>query len=605
MRPGHVKMLAGIALAFQLLVPAGAQEARKGDWRLNSLDLGNTRFSPLDQINGSNVGRLAPAWSLALTKPDSIGQETPLVVDGVMYFNDSAKLFAIDAATGKIKWVAEADLPEVLTKPTGDLGGTGGRGPAYGDGRIYATAGALLYAVDVKAGKVDEKFGNKGWVSFVADALRFKYPGEYPEDDFDPRTLFGHRLTAPPTYHNGTVYVATAGSSNLINGGLLIALDAATGATKWVFTTIPQGPDDSGWEAAKDTWGGGFRWGGGIWAQPAIDPDLGMIYLNATNPTPDYYATQRPGMNLFTNSMLALHLETGELAWYFQTNHHDLWDYDLASGPVLFDHTVNGKVTRGIASFGKTCWAYILNRENGQPINPIVESPVPTTTDVPGEQPWPTQPIPYSADGTPQQPFCRIYPIFDDPEVAKLVRPQFHPPLMNETVITAPGAGGGATWTQQSFSPRTNWLYIMGKNTLSAVRSKLVRSETLKPAPTQPAFWQSFERQQIPMRGQESSSFLSAYDPVTGEQMWRVALPSSTQTGNLVTAGDVVFQALGGNFYAFDARTGRELFKTTTPEGSRVFSGSPMTYQVDGKQYVSIAAGTNLVAFSLPATPNP
>lgn len=566
-------------------------------WPLHNLDLTNGRFSPLNQITTSNVAGLKQAWTLKLEAPDTLGQETPLVIDGVMYFSSSTKVFAVDAATGTLKWTAEVRVPEVLIKPNGDLGGTGGRGPTYGDGRIYATVGALLYAVDVKTGKVDEKFGNAGWVSFIADALHTKYPEKYPNNEFDPRAI-GHRLTAPPLYYNGTIYASTAGASNLITGGLLVALDATTGKIKWAFTTIPQGPEDDGWEFTKDSWGGNFRWGGGIWSQPAIDPDLGMIYLNATNPTPDYYAVQRPGMNLFTNTMLALHIDTGKLAWYFQTNHHDLWDYDMVSGPVLFDSTVDGKVVKGIASFGKTCWAYILHRENGQPINPIVEAPVSTTSDVPGEQPWPTQPIPYTAAGTPMQPFCSVYPVLTNPDLAKLARPQFTPPQMNETIITAPASGAG--WNEQSFSPRTNWLYIGGRNNMRAVRAVEVKSEELMPAPSQPGFWRSFTQDPKISRGLPSSARLSAYDPVTGEQKWWTPLPDGAQTGNLVTAGDVVFQASGGEFYAFDARTGRELFTTSAGQANAAFTGSPMTYQINGKQYVAQAAGSTLLAFSLP-----
>ena len=164
--------------------------------------------------------------------------------------------------------------------------------------------------------------------------------------------------------------MATAGSANLIRGGLLIALDAATGAVEWAFATIPQRPGDAGWELAKDTWGAGERWGGGIWTQPAVDPGLGMIYFNVANPTPDFYGAERPGLNLFTNSIVALHLETGELAWHFQTVHHDLWDFDFSNGPVLFDRTVDGEPVRGIASFGKHCYAYFLHRATGSRSTP-------------------------------------------------------------------------------------------------------------------------------------------------------------------------------------------------------------------------------------------
>ena len=175
-----------------------------------------------------------------------------------------------------------------------------------------------------------------------------------------------------------------------IPGGLLAAVDATTGAIKWVFNTIPQGPQDEGWDIAKDTWGSGARAGGGIWTQPAIDPELGMIYFNAANPSPDYDGSARKGINLFTDSAIALSLATGKLVWFNQVVHHDIWDWDLVTAPVLFDVTVAGKTVKGIGAPSKTCYLYLWDRETGKPINPVVETPVPTATDVPGEIPWPT-----------------------------------------------------------------------------------------------------------------------------------------------------------------------------------------------------------------------
>ena len=172
------------------------------------------------------------------------------------------------------------------------------------------------------------------------EVLKFKYP---------EKDAVGYRLVGPPAYLNGMLYVGLAQSERHIPGGLVAAMDAKTGAVKWVFSTIPQTPTDDGWEIAKDSWIGGQRVGGGIWTQPAIDPELGLIYFNAGNPSPDYEGTARHGMNLFTNSILALRLDTGKLAWYYQTIHHDLWDWDLVTGPVLFDVNVGGKTIKGVA----------------------------------------------------------------------------------------------------------------------------------------------------------------------------------------------------------------------------------------------------------------
>ena len=166
----------------------------------------------------------------------------------------------------------------------------------------------------------------------------------------------------------------------------MIATDAETGAVEWVFNTIPQRPRDDGWEIARDTWGDGQRAGGGVWTQPAIDLDLGLIYINTGNPSPDYDGSARPGANLFTNATVALDLETGALRWYYQAIHHDLWDWDHVTGPVLFDVAgADGETIRGVGAAGKNCLLYLWNRETGEPINPMVETPVPTATNVPGE----------------------------------------------------------------------------------------------------------------------------------------------------------------------------------------------------------------------------
>ena len=191
-----------------------------------------------------------------------------------------------------------------------------------------------------------------------------------------------------------------------------------------------------------------------------------MIYFNAGNPSPDYEGTARHGINLFTNSIIALRLDTGKLAWYYQTIHHDLWDWDLVTGPVLFDINIGGRTIKGVGSAGKNCFLYLFHRENGQPINPIVETAVQTATDVPGEQVWPTQPYPYTAKGVPMTPFCATFPIVSDPEKAKRARPMFWPYSTKEFFIVS---HGGSSFGSLSFSPRTNLLYVTGQECRAVV----------------------------------------------------------------------------------------------------------------------------------------
>lgn len=567
-RTGRFLVAGAVAIALGVSIAA--------DWTGHNYDLKNGRYSPLDQINVSNVAQLAQKWSFEMGGANNIAQVTPLVVDGVMYFNAGSKLVALDAVTGTSKWTIDVDPPFP----------GGGRGPSYGDGRIYAYGRTIVYAVDAKTGKLVEAFGNRGRLQ-IADVVHFKYPEKDPT---------GYQMAGPPAYHAGNLYLGIAQSDSHIPGGLVVSVDGRTGAVKWAFSTVPQSPSDDGWEIAKDTWKGGVRAGGGMWTQPAIDPELGLIYVNAGNPSPVYEGTARKGSNLFTNSIIALHLQTGKLAWYYQTLHHDLWDWDLVMGPVLFDATVNGKTIKGVGSGGKNCLMYLWNRENGQPINPIVETAVSTHTDVPGEEVYPTQPFPYTAKGVPMTPFCATYPMIANPEIAKRARQMYTPYSTKELVIVS---HGGASFGSPAFSPRTNLLYVTGKNAAISITVKVV-GDTLRQS-----FGAVGHTETIANRDNETgvppTQTVTAYNPVTGELVWQAEHPSRSNIGspgNLATAGDLVFQGSDtGDMYAFDARNGSQLFRYT---GARGIRASPLTYEVGGKQYVAVVATNTVLAFALP-----
>ena len=580
-------------------IPASSEQARRSqtthqsplphitadgqaDWPLHNLDIKGSRYSALRDINTTNVDRLELAWSFEPGAGPGIAQATPLVVDGVMYLNAGSTLFAVNAVSGESIWTLTMDETLVAR----------GRGPAYGDGRVYAFGAATMYATDGKTGELVESFGDAGRLEIISEALHFQYPDAYPPG-FDAASL-GYQLTTPPVYFDNTLYAGVALSENHIPGGLVIAADATTGAIKWVFNTVPQGPRDDGWEIAKDTWGYGQKVGGGIWTPPAIDPDLGLLYVNAGNPSPDYDGSARLGMNLFTNATIALHLETGKLAWYYQTIHHDLWDWDHVTGPLLFDVTQDGRTVKGIAAAGKNCLMYIWDRATGEPINPMVETAVPTETDVPGDEVWPTQPIPYNARGVPMTPFCSTYPVIEDPALVERARPMYTPYLVNEMII---GTRGGSNWGGPSFSPRTGLLYVTGKNAAISFTVKPV-GDSLEPNQRYAGHFGNMEEQGD--SGVTPTKTLTAYDPVSGELAWQQTLPTVRPTGtigNLATAGDLVFQGSGaGGFHAFDARSGERLFLHET---ARPVSASPLTYQVDGKQYVSVVSIDTVLTFAL------
>ena len=578
-----------LALASLLTAASGpARAQRSTDWASQNLNLDNNRFAPLDEINAGNVSRLAEQWTYAVGPTDNIAQATPLVVGGVMYLHSRSTLFALNATTGEELWSSVLD--------GGDPGGSPVRGPTFVDGKIYAYRGADLYAMDAATGDPVESFGNEGVLAVVSNALQQKYPDDYPPT-LNPVSI-GYRITTPPAHHAGTMYVAAALSEGHIPGGLVIATDSDTGAIKWMFNTIPQGPQDEGWEIASDTWGDGARAGGGIWTQPAIDTDLGLVYINAGNPSPDYDGSARIGINLFSNSTIALDLETGALRWYYQAVHHDLWDWDHVTGPVLFDVTDDdGQVIKGVAAAGKNCLFYMWDRETGRPLHAMVETLVPTETDVPGEQVWPTQPIPHNAAGVPMTPLCATFVELDDPELAARSS-QFYSPYWISKEVIVPH--GGSSFGSPSFSPNTGYVYVTGKNGAIALVVNPV-GDTLEPGPGSPGHTESYSKLDRISEAFPPKVTVSAYNPITGEQPWQAVLPATSAigaSGNMATAGDLVFQGVeNGGFYALSAETGETLYRYDAP---RPIRASPMTYQVDGRQYVTVVATNTVVTLALP-----
>ena len=561
-------------------ITAGGQT----NWTSHNLDLDNSRYSELDEVNTETVGGLAERWSYEVESGIDVSEVTPLVVDGVMYFHAAASVIAIDAVTGAEVWSLELD--EARRNRV--------RGPTYAEGKIYSYNGPNLVAADAKTGELVESYGDGGVLPVVGLALQAKYPDVYPPT-LDPHEL-GYRITAAPAYHDGTLYAGAALSEGHIPGGLVIATDATTGAIKWVFNTIPQRPQDDGWEIAQDTWGDGQRVGGGVWTQPAIDLDLGLIYFNTGNPSPDYDGSARPGSNLFTNATVALDLETGALRWYYQAVHHDLWDWDHVTGPVLFEVTRDGETIKGVGAAGKNCLLYLWHRETGEPINPMVETRVPTETNVPGEVVYPTQPIPHTARGVPMMPFCATYVHLDDPELQAQTRQIYTPYSIDEHLIVA---HGGSSFGSPAFSPRTGLLYVTGKNAaVSMIVTPL--GDSLEPGPHGDGHSANFEElSRIP--AYTPTSTLTAYEPASGEEAWQQVFPALTHigaSGNLATAGDLVFQgADDGAFYGFHAETGEPLFRH---QAQRAIRSSPMTYQVNGKQYVTVIATNTVLTFALP-----
>ena len=546
-------VLGSLVLLLVLTSVAVAQEGQSVDWPLHNLDLYGGRYSPMDQINRDNVATLTPRWLFQHGVIDGVSnQTTPVIVDGVMYLTDSrGSVYAVNAMDGHLIWTF--DVTELLGGARREGYIFRHRGVTYENGIIYSAAGSFIFALDAETGDPIETFGEDGQASVILDVLRLRYP------DVETAISMGYWFTSAPQIHDGVIYVGSTRSESLIPGGHLLAVDAKTGEVIWHFNTIPQDENDQGWDLAGPTWVGGGREGGGIWETPSIDPELGMVYIAVGNPFGD--SSKRSGLNLFTDSVLALSLDDGRLQWYYQLVHHDVWDYDNGSQSILFDMEVDGAPVKAMAQANKNGFMYILNRETGEPVHPIIETPVSTDTDREGEQPWPTQPIPHKANGEPMEPVSPIFPELIPPEHAegKTLVPIFTP--LGRDQIFAPGYGGGASYAPLAYSQQTGFLYVT-------------------------AIDQPFDS------GRGPRGFVSAFDPTTGELIWQQIFEGYGQSGPVVTAGGLVFVGAGSNtagyFYAYDAQTGEELWRFNT--GAGVFA-SPSVYMVDGEQFITVASG--------------
>jgi len=533
----------------------GAQQRNNSPnagWPLHNLNLAQTRYSTLDQINTRNVKNLTPRWLFQYGIIDGVSnQTTPVIVNGTMYLTDPrGGVYAVDAANGHLLW--SFDVTDLIGGGRREGYIFRQRGVCYADGVVYTAAGSFLFALDAETGKPVPGFGKNGQASVILDVVKQRYP------DVTTAISMGYWFTTAPQIYNGVIYIGSTRSESHIPGGHVLAVDAKSGKVLWHFNTIPQDEKDQGWDIAGPTWVGGERNGGGIWETLAIDAELGMLYAAVGNPFGD--TTKREGTNLFTNSIIALTLDSGTLKWHFQQTHHDLWDYDSGQQPILFDMTVRGQRVKAVAEASKNGLLYILNRETGKPVHTIKEVPVPTNAINPADKPWPTQPIPYSASGkmmnvSPMEPVDLPLDRLGD---AKPM-PMFTPPGRGR--IVAPGTGGGASYGPMSYSPRTGYLYVNAIDQPSGI--------------------------QRPAKG-----YFSAWDPTTGDRVWQQVFDGWGQAGSVVTAGGIVFVGTGSNtagyFYAFDAKNGDILWKYNT--GAGVFS-SPSIYMVNGEQFITVGSG--------------
>lgn len=618
-----------VAIGISPTANAGAGK----DWPTIGGDYENTRYSRLKDVTAKNVGNLEVKWEFhtgSVNEPQRSGfYVTPLVIDGVMYVSDpgvfgtlEAGVFALDAVTGAEIW--HTVLP--LGSSRDDLlSARPHKGVAYGDDRIYmSTFDARLWALDAKTGAIDTGFTDGTFQDgsiMVGDAAAAYYLTAAP--------IFVPSKMVPkggPASGHDIVLIGIGGGDNATRG-YFSAFDADTGELLWRFFTVP-GAGDFGGDTWINTGDSAFdhpfdRGGAAPWMHPAVDPKTGIIYIGTGNAGPDLDGTHRAGDNLFAVSVLALNAATGERVWHFQEVHHDLWDMDQSSAPLLIDVEVqagNGKkMVKAVGAAGKTGWYYLLDRADGQPIHPCPETPVDNNItsivapDGSPEKPSPTQPMCISDAFVPQGGrYTRsgqyVQPIFTPP--GPVIVGNAHPGFNaynagiyepdQSNVVVEPSIIGGNEWSPPAHDPKRGMTFIPGNIAPFRVTSRpeAVPDEQFGPNDFNAAgFWSAGTFELIE---QDHSGNLSGFRVKTGKIEWQAETDSTLFNGVCATAGGIVIMGegvlMGGagsmTWYvtAFDSDNGSRLWSWQVP-GNVGVSGPCMTYKVKGRQYIAIAIG--------------
>ena len=662
--PRRRLLLAGLVMVSMTIAISAELSTKGGEWPAYGGDLWNTRYSPLDQINATNFSKLQVAWRF---KTDSLGprpeyklEGTPLMVKGMLYATGGTRraVVALDAATGELKWVYSLDegkraevAPRVLS----------GRGLSYWtDGKeeriFYITIGFQLVALDAKTGTPVPTFAKGGRAELKEAAIIGRgdpidlVTGEIGINS-TPMVAgnvvvvggtFSERSGTLPVTHNNTK-------------GLVQAYDARTGKRLWIFRTVPMAGEfgNDTWE--KESWASNGN--NGVWTQIAIDEELGMAYLPVETPTGDYYGGQRPGNNLFGETVVAVDLKTGLRKWHFQLVHHPIWGFDISSPPILADITVNGKRVKALAQPGKQSFLYVLDRATGVPVWPIEERPVPKG-DVPGEWYAPTQPFPTKPPAYDRQGYSESYLNDFTPELhaaalkvaAKYRGGQIFTPPSVATLegtlgtISLSAGSGGSNWPGGAFDPETHLLYIPSQSGSFYLWDLMVNPD---PTKSDMRYLKGNPNSGLGQGGLNSLSVeglpltkppygrISAINMDAGDIVWQIphgetpdavrnhpklkglTIPRTGQpcaglaglvvTKTLLIGGECSYTTTstgqrGAMLRAYDKASGKEVGAVYMPAPQ---SGSPMTYMLGGRQYIVLAIGGasyvgEYVAFRLP-----
>lgn len=637
-----LRVAARAASLSLLLSGLAAGEPAPGDWPAYGRDAGGARFSPLTDVNRSNVAQLAVAWTFRTghlgieTWNDPRFETTPIVVDGTLYLTTPlGELIALDPVTGAKRWRFD---PESRRKASyGDFANRGVStwrdAKAAADApcrrRIFlATIDARLFAVDGATGRPCDGFGSKGMID-LRKGLRHA-----------PFEFTAYQVTSPPLVIGDLVVTGSAIADNSRSApasGEVRAFDARTGRLAWRWDPIPQDPKDQ----AYATWKNGSAKSTGaanVWSVMVADPGRGLIFAPTSSPAPDYFGGLRPGENRYANSIVALKAATGEVAWHFQTVHHDLWDYDNASPPALATIRRGGESLPAVLQATKTGMLFVLHRETGVPLFPVEERVVPES-DVARERASRTQPfssIQLSPHGLAATDLAHLNEA-DRAACASLIEDLrndgiFTPPSERGT-LARPSNIGGAHWGGLAVNPDRQ-IAVVPVNTIASM-VQLMPANFDDDAAEKESDRLSLGYEYTNMEGTgyvmrrrflraPSGAFCSpppwgalvGVDLVGGRKAWEVPLGTHLDAavtgspnlgGPIATAGGLVFigATVEKAFRAFDIETGEKLWQAELPAGARA---TPLSYRAGGRQFVVIAAGggdlfgagDHLVAFALP-----
>ncbi|MEM7500506.1 MAG: PQQ-dependent dehydrogenase, methanol/ethanol family [Pseudomonadota bacterium] len=518
------------------------------NWLAHGRDWHEQRFSPLRQINDETVSELGLAWYLDLDT--NRGQEaTPIVVDGILYSTSAwSKVQAVDAKTGRLLWQYDPEVPGIWDVRA--CCGVQSRGAAVWKGNVYsATLDGRLLALEAATGELV-------WEVNTTDQEQ------------------SYTITGAPRVFDDKLVIGNGGAEYGVRG-YVSAYDTATGELLWRFYTVPGNPAD-GFEddtqaMAATTWTGEW-WsqggGGTAWDSFAYDPDLNLVYIGTGNGSPWSRKHRSPegGDNLFLASIVAVGADTGEYAWHYQTVPGDTWDYTAVQHMVLAELSIGGRERKVLMQAPKNGFYYVLDRETGELIS--AENIVPVN--------WATR-IDLETGRPIETPDAR----YDETLAAKVI---------------APGAGGAHNWQPMSYSPQTGLVYIPAKQEPFIYKFDEAYEPKAMGMNLGIEFWK--DPDEViglgPEHGEHFQGFLLAWDPVKQREAWRVAHPLFENGGTLSTAGNLVFQGTAEDrLAAYDASTGEALWSTDTQTG---VLAPPVTYSVDGEQYVAVVAGWGAVS---------